>query len=266
MLVFHNYGKLSGSCNCAFYFIGSDKCSNNNSLLIMKKIVSSFILIFLALTIFNGCNRVEKEQPFILQNGDLLFQDIDCGDMCTAIETVTFGWHGAKFSHVGIAVVDSVGKIQVLEAISKGVSLTSVDEFMKRSLDSTGNPKIIVGRVLSNDKNANNAAVKRALTYLGKPYDTVFDIANNAYYCSELVYFAYRDSWDAPLFELKPMTFNDPATGTVFPVWKIYYDLMKVAIPEGAPGLNPGGISQSGKIEIVHIYGQPQGMAVDSLK
>ncbi len=232
----------------------------------MRNIAKTIVLLFMAVTVFVGCNHAIKEKHFTLRNGDLLFQDIDCGDMCSAIETVTFGWHGAKFSHVGIVVVDSVGNTQVLEAISKGVSLTSLDEFLKRSADSVGKPKVIVGRLTENYRELTTAAVIRALSYMGKPYDTVFDISNDAYYCSELVYFAYLDSFGVPLFELKPMTFSDPATGTVFPVWKTYFEGMNLSIPEGAPGLNPGGISQSKNIEIVHVYGCPQGMMIDSTK
>ena len=64
------------------------------------------------------------------------------------------------------------------------------------------------------------------MTYLGKPYDTVYNISNQAYYCSELVYFAYQDSLGNSLFTLSPMTYNDPATITIFPVWKSYFDGM----------------------------------------
>ena len=39
------------------------------------------------------------------QTGDLLFQDMDCGPMCDAIEAVTQGAEGAKFSHIGIVKV-----------------------------------------------------------------------------------------------------------------------------------------------------------------
>lgn len=230
----------------------------------MKNIARLTFALFFAIAV--GCNHAVKEQPFTLHNGDLLFQDIDCGDMCSAIETVTFGWHGAKFSHVGIAVVDSVGNVHVLEAISKGVSLTPIDVFLKRSADSSGKPKVIVGRLLPKYENLSTKAVKRALGYWGKPYDTVFAISNDAYYCSELVYFAFLDSANAPLFELNPMTYKDPSTKTLFPVWKSYFDAMNVAVPEGAPGLNPGGISQSDKIEMVHIYGIPQGINVESSK
>jgi len=212
-----------------------------------------------------ACSHQPAEKPFALQSGDLLFQDLDCGEMCTAIETVTHGWHGAKLSHVGIVVIDSTGHIKVLEAISRGVSLTPLDSFLNRSSDTTHNPKVIVGRLkIPNAVRFEKEAVKRAMTYLGKPYDTVYNISNQAYYCSELVYFAYQDSLGNSLFTLSPMTYNDPATNTIFPVWKSYFDGMHVPVPEGQPGINPGGISRSDKIEIIHVYGNPTGMEINS--
>ncbi len=232
----------------------------------MKNIAKLTVALFFAIAILSGCNQEVKEQPFILQNGDLLFQDIDGDVMCDAIETVTYGYNGAKFSHVGIAVVDSAGNVQVLEAVSRGVVLNSLEKFFARSADSTGKPKVIVGRVKAQFKGLGNDAVKRAMSYIGKQYDTVFDMANDTYYCSELVQISYKDSAGVPLFGLYPMTFNDPATKTVVPAWKEYYDKMQLAVPEGAAGLSPGSISLSNNIEIVHIYGMPQGMKVESSK
>jgi len=231
----------------------------------MTSVIRYITTICMAGLLLQACNHQPAEKPFALQSGDLLFQDMDCGDMCTAIETVTQGWHGAKLSHVGIAVVDSNGHVEVLEAISKGVSLTPLSSFLKRSADTSGHPKVIVGRLnIPNSEQLAKDAVKRAMTYLGMPYDTVFNINNKAYYCSELVYFSYKDSLGNPLFNLKPMTFNEPVTGTVFPVWKSYFEAMHVPVPEGKPGINPGGISRSDKIDIIHVYGNPEGMEINT--
>ncbi len=53
------------------------------------------------------------------------------------------------------------------------------------------------------------------------------------------------------------MTFNDPDTQEPFPIWVEYYKKLGEPIPEGEPGLNPGGISRSIYIDIVHYYGKP---------
>ena len=55
------------------------------------------------------------------------------------------------------------------------------------------------------------------------------------------------------------MTYNDPDTKEIFPIWKDYFQELNVPVPEGQPGLNPGGMSKSDYIDIVHFYGKPQG-------
>lgn len=61
------------------------------------------------------------------------------------------------------------------------------------------------------------------------------------------------------IFELRPMTFVDPDTQETFPAWKTYFAELKIPIPEGSPGLNPGAISRSSVLSIVHTYGEPAG-------
>jgi hypothetical protein len=51
------------------------------------------------------------------------------------------------------------------------------------------------------------------------------------------------------------MTFKDPDTGRTLPVWQEYFSVLGVSIPEGRPGINPGGISRSPALTIIHTYG-----------
>jgi len=62
------------------------------------------------------------------------------------------------------------------------------------------------------------------------------------------------------IFNMLPMTFIDPNTNKTMNIWKDYYNKLDVEIPEGKSGINPGIMSISEKIEIVHIYGNPDGM------
>jgi hypothetical protein len=55
------------------------------------------------------------------------------------------------------------------------------------------------------------------------------------------------------------MTFIDPDTHQTFPVWETYFADLGVPIPEGKPGINPGLMSRSNKLDIVHVYGVPEG-------
>lgn len=217
--------------------------------------------LFVLLT-FLSCKTLKEtsENSFQLRPGDLLFQDSDCGPFCTSIEKVTFGYQGAKFSHVGMVINDQQENIQVIEANTQGVIITPLKKFLNRSKDSQGNSKVIVGRVDDNHQSLIPSAIKFANTKLGLEYDEIFDVNNNKYYCSELIYDAFKYAHnDIPLFYLKPMTFIDPDTGKTFPIWADYYKALGTSIPEGKPGLNPGSISLSKYIEIVHVYGIPDG-------
>lgn len=197
-----------------------------------------------------------SEKSFELKDGDILFQDIDCGIYCESIESVTQGYQGANLSHCGIVVLVD-GKPHVLEAISKGVSLNPLDSFLIRSFDETNKPKVFVGRV--KDKQIAAESVLIAKKKLGKPYDSKYDITDETYYCSELIYYSFLRNGE-PIFKLNPMTFKAKGTDSTFAAWEGYFADLNVPIPEGELGLNPGGISLSDQIEVVHFYGKPSGM------
>jgi hypothetical protein len=209
-----------------------------------------------------GCDRpsLDAGPGFRLEPGDLLFQDLDCGPFCDAIEKVTVGYRGAKLSHVGIVAAEGPGRLAVIEAVSSGVSVTPLEVFMARSRDAAGRPKVLAGRLNAEHRHLVPAALREAFALKGRPYDKVFDIDNDAYYCSELVYRCFRRAGNGrPLFELQPMTFVDPDTGETFPAWRRYFAELGIPIPEGKPGINPGGISRSPALTIVHAYGLPSG-------
>ncbi|MDP4208118.1 MAG: YiiX/YebB-like N1pC/P60 family cysteine hydrolase [Bacteroidota bacterium] len=220
----------------------------------MKKISGTILLLIIAITTSVAQNLSEK--PFELRNGDLLFQDLDCGPMCDAIEEVTQGYRGAKFSHVGMVLVQN-DTVKVIEAISRGVSITPLPSFLQRSLDKDGKPKVAVGRLKSRYQKLINRAITEALKLRGKPYDDYFLINNDAYYCSELVYFAFmRANGNKSIFPLAPMTYKSPKSKTLFPVWDEYFKKLGVPVPEGKPGINPGGISRSPYLNVFFPFGK----------
>jgi hypothetical protein len=191
-------------------------------------------------------------QSVMWQEGDILFQDGDCGDFCEAIRKVTIGHEGMDFSHNGLLYKED-GKWLVVEAISKGVSITPLEDFLQRYLDTQGNPKVMVGKIKSPYRSLIPVAVQEALKYVGKPYDVGFDMENDAYYCSELIHFAFKvANAGEDVFIPQPMTYIDPDTGQIFGIWQAYFDKLGIPVPQGEPGLNPGGMSRS---EVLHLYG-----------
>ncbi|MCK5782112.1 MAG: hypothetical protein KAH10_05950 [Flavobacteriales bacterium] len=195
--------------------------------------------------------KINYFEAYKAQEGDLLFQDLDCGPTCDAIEAVTWGRDSVKFSHIGLVIKDN-GEWKVLEAISKGVILTPIDDFLNRSSDFYGNPKVWVGRLASEYLYLIKGVVNQKNDVLGKEYDNEFLYDNGKYYCSELIYDMFKKAnGDIPFFELEPMTFKSLKTGEYFPVWISYYNKLNIDIPQDSLGINPAGISRSKKIEIV---------------
>ncbi len=220
----------------------------------MKRILCPALLV-VALA---GCQQLGGS--FAPEPGDLLFQDLDAGPLCDAIEAVTQGCRGAKFSHVGLVAGEKDGQVVVIEAVSAGVKVTPLEQFLARSRDARGRPKVVVGRLVPAHRHLIPRALDEGAALLGKPYDKVFAIGNEGYYCSELVYEAFRRAnGGRPVFDLAPMTFRDPATGAMLPAWAGYFRKLNAPIPEGQPGVNPGGISRSPAIRIIHAYGRPTG-------
>lgn len=209
-----------------------------------NNMVRFFVLIISLVGYFN--TRAQEFAITNLKTGDLLFQNLDCGDMCDAIEAVTRGWKNKDYTHVGI-VQKNNNSIYIMESMGPGVRKVLLDDFKKRSAH-----PILVARV----KNKYKALIPKAVSFankeMGLPYDDEFLINNKKYYCSELVYEAFKNAnGGRPFFKLKPMTYKQPGSKKYFPVWQTYYAQLQKPIPQGKPGCNPGGLSRSARIKIL---------------
>ena len=196
-------------------------------------------------------------QEVKLKTGDLLFQDLDCGSLCDAIEKVTYGADGMNFSHVGIVFFQN-NQPMVIEALN-GVAIVDLATFLNRVKDENGKPKVAVGRIKKEfaAKQGLNykMALQKAHEFLGAEYDDGYELNNNKFYCSELVYETYLNGNSNPIFSTAPMTFVDPETKQTFPAWKEYFEKLGIPIPEGKLALNPGGMSKAPFLEIIYEYG-----------
>jgi len=208
-------------------------------------------LICCTCTLFLNCKTSDSAKG--LKEGDLLFQNLNCGELCDAIETVTEGIDGKDFSHCAL-VVNVNDTLQIVEAIGSEVQLISITKFFARSGDTTNIKNITVARLKNQHQPLLAEAMTEAKQLIGQPYDDAFLLDNGKWYCSELIYEVFKKAnSDDNFFELAPMTFKDPKTGQYFPAWISYYNEINTAIPEGKPGLNPGLISRSDKIDILPI-------------
>lgn len=208
-------------------------------------------VVVIAFLSFSKCQSPVQSVSYNIKVGDILFQDLDCGDACDAIEKVTEGVNGMDFSHCGI-VAEVDGELKVVEAYGE-VQAVGIEDFLARSNDEQGKPKVLIGRLKENKELAIKSA-ELSRKYIGKGYDNAFTMGDDTYYCSELVYECYKEANENQVyFPLNTMTFKDPETGEFMSFWVEYYQNLGVAIPEGDAGINPGAISRNKQLEILEV-------------
>lgn len=196
-----------------------------------------------------------KGQEFELRNGDLIFQESCQSDMGNAIKDVTKSIGEYRFTHVGIVFIDSKDSVYVLEATHPKVALTPLQEYLYPSNEKDCYPKSVVGRLKSEYQKLIPHALDIGFTFIGKDYDDGFILDNDKYYCSELVYEILKQANNgSEVFPLNVMTFKSPDTNEFTENWVQYYKKLKMPIPEGEPGINPGAMSRSEVIDIIYYY------------
>lgn len=225
-------------------------------------ILTGFVVIVFVLGACYNNHSQKKQSAFTPLPGDILFQDLECGPLCDAIEAVTQGYKGSNLSHMGLVVKNTDGNTLVLEAIGAGVVETPISEFLSRSSDSDGNPKVFVARVKKKYRSIIPTLIKEKERYLGLPYNNEYILNDSSFYCSQLIYVLFKEANGGnDFFSLEPMTFKIPESNSFYEAWEEYYQKQDCKIPEGMPGINPGGISCSDKIKVVHRYGVIDGMS-----
>lgn len=215
----------------------------------LKKPLSN--LIVLSLILLTGCSAESiQEENISLQNlheGDLMFV---VKEESNPITDATQGIDGLKIDHVAIFHhTDSTD--YALEAISKGVVLTPLAKFLERTKGKEGKPLVAVGRVIADCDM--RASMKRALNYLGRPYDHFYMPDDKEIYCSELVQKSYIDHRGHYVFPTIPMSFHDE-NGKILDFWIQFYSFYHREVPEGEPGTNPGQLSRDKAIKVAYDF------------
>ncbi|RZG72642.1 YiiX family permuted papain-like enzyme [Acinetobacter sp. WCHAc060025] len=115
----------------------------------------------------------------------------------------------SPYSHMGL-IVNMQGQTWVLEAIQP-VKYTPLKQWVDRGV----NKAYVVKRYrVDLTQSQQNKLVKDAEAYLNKPYDIYFEWNDDAIYCSEIVWKAYKDALGielAPLAQLKSFDLSDPS-------------------------------------------------------
>ena len=53
------------------------------------------------------------------------------------------------------------------------------------------------------------------------------------------------------------MTFHSSKNNDTLEIWKEYYKKLESKVPQNKLGTNPGKMSLSSKIDIIHFFGEP---------
>lgn len=151
----------------------------------MKRLLTAFVVLLVLVAMAavwlratSGANRLPP-----LRNGDLVFQT-STSDQFNAILIAT----ADPYTHMGIVKTDG-GAAKVIEAAGP-VRETPLDIWVKRGF--LGRVAVYRDPELTPDQAS--AVLAAAKDYYGKPYDFVFSFDNDAIYCSELVYLAFKQA------------------------------------------------------------------------
>ncbi|WP_294327559.1 YiiX/YebB-like N1pC/P60 family cysteine hydrolase [uncultured Chryseobacterium sp.] len=211
-----------------------------------KKIKKSGIVLILFLLVLFLAQCTTRQNTVKLQNGDLLFVTAKETGLSGAINNVTQKQKVAAFDHIGILEKEG-NKLIVMHAAPKdGSQKQKLKDFVKDQKKDQQN--IVIYRLKPEYQKSIPAAIEKAHSMLGKPYNFNYILDENSYYCSDFVERAFRDNH---IFKLEPMTFVDPKTGKVNTFWEEFYGKKNLKVPEGEPGCNPNGLAGSDKLERV---------------
>lgn len=191
---------------------------------------------------------------FDFKEGDLIFQESFSKNMDSAIKQVTTGIDSYNFTHVGIVYKDSLSNgLYVIEATHPRVQITPLEDYLFPKKNENNPPVSVVGRLKDTYQKLIPQALMEALKLIGKEYDDAFDLRNDQYYCSELIYkIFYISNNYKDVFPLNIMTFKSTKSGEYIPYWVDHFKKLGIPIPEGELGINPGAMSKSDKIDIIY--------------
>ncbi|WP_083996819.1 YiiX/YebB-like N1pC/P60 family cysteine hydrolase [Chryseobacterium sp. BLS98] len=202
----------------------------------------AYTIFFVAILLLQHC--APQTQSGKLKNGDLLFVTAKETGLSGAINNVTQKEKEASFDHIGI-VEKTNSHWYVLHAAPKG---GSQKQELKSFLtdQSEDGQKVMIYRLKPEYQKSIPAALKKAESMLGKPYNFNYILDENSYYCSDYIERSFREDH---IFKLEPMTFIDPKTGETNAFWVDFYKKKNLKVPEGEPGCNPNGLAASDKLE-----------------
>jgi len=189
-----------------------------------------------------SCTQPSKTMD--LQTGDILFCSYQHGELSNAINEVTQTEKATNYSHMALVEILGTDTFSIHASLKRGVVKEPLNKFFQ-----IDQPAMVdIYRLKDSLQFAVSAAITQANKKVGMPYNSHYRMNDTCYYCSQLVYEAFKaDS----IFRLEPMTFKNPESGNFNEGWIKYYESLGIEIPEGEPGCNPNGLAASNNLQFV---------------
>lgn len=154
--------------------------------------------VFVACFVFWVAKDLYAISAYKPQVGDVVIQNIDpCGRLLRAVKAVS----ESEWCHCGV-VDRKDGRWVVCEAVGGGVRYTDLDDFLMR-----GNRiRFVVYRLTDEFNHQADKFAKSCAQYLGRPYDSKYELDDEKIYCSELVYKAYESATGETLVDTQELS------------------------------------------------------------
>jgi uncharacterized protein YycO len=206
----------------------------------MRKLIFFLFAFVLAISLLSFDSQ-EKNKLF--QQGDIIFQT-SLSTQSQAIQLAT----KSNYSHCGIIFKEGEN-IFVYEAVQP-VKKTLLKDWIKRGK----NQQYVVKRLKKTnllESEASIATLKKEVTkFLGKKYDIYFNWSDDAIYCSELIWKAYKRALNVELGKLEKLSVFDLSNPIVK---KIIAQRYGKNIPLNESVISPARVFESDLLEEVKL-------------
>lgn len=162
----------------------------------MKKIIVAFLTLF-SLSVLVSFQPKSAKVKF--REGDILFISNPIGQG-QAIQLAT----KSKYTHVGIILPDSKGKLMVYHAVEP-VKKSTIAEFLALSANGKYEQMRFFDTNMVNRESI-GVLVTEANKLIGKPYDKAFSWSDMEMYCSEFVWKLYKRAYQIELCPTKKLS------------------------------------------------------------
>ena len=206
----------------------------------MRKLIFFLFAFLLAISLLSFDSQ---EKKMLFRQGDIIFQT-SLSAQSQAIQLAT----KSNYSHCGI-IFKEAENIFVYEAVQP-VKKTLLKDWIKRGK----NQQYVVKRLKKTnllESESSIATLKKEVTkFLGKKYDIYFNWSDDAIYCSELIWKAYKRALNVELGKLEKLSDFDLSNPIVK---KIIAQRYGKNIPLNESVISPARVFESDLLEEVKL-------------